>query len=233
MAKSDSTSNILQNIFSKKLTKAKEGIAKSLRNKSFKAIEDYKNSFKFELPGTGSKAVTVPSSPEINKEGIDDVKRANREKESSLRKANQDKESAVRKADSVKDQEKRRADREKESEKNQASNKKEGVVSRIMEYIKTDGARRRCAGGDGRKTESHDCDKLHSDMSHKEWEASQDTPKDEGKDGGTGDKAAYQKFFNAKLKKYGVKSPSELEGDDKKKFYDEIDAEWEGDNETD
>lgn len=176
MAKSDSTSNILQNIFSKKLTKAKEGIAKSLRNKSFKAIEDYKNSFKFELPGTGSNAVTVPSSPEINKEG---------------------------------------------------------VVSKVMEYIKTDGTRRRCAGGDGRKTESHDCEKVHSDMSHKEWEASQDTPKDEGKDGGTGDKAAYKKFFDTKLKKYGVSSPAELKGDDKKKFYDEIDAEWEGDNETD
>ena len=48
----DITSNILKDIFSKKLTKAKEGIAKSLRNKSFKAIEDYKNSFKFELPNT-------------------------------------------------------------------------------------------------------------------------------------------------------------------------------------
>ena len=41
----DITSNILKDIFSKKLNKAKEGIAKSLRNKSFKAIEDYKNSF--------------------------------------------------------------------------------------------------------------------------------------------------------------------------------------------
>ena len=28
-------------------------------------------------------------------------------------------------------------------------------------------------------TEEHDCDKEHSDMSHDEWEASQDTPKDE------------------------------------------------------
>ena len=55
----------------------------------------------------------------------------------------------------------------------------------------------------------------------------------EGKDGGTGDKEAYKKFFNAKLKKYGVTSPSQLKGDDKKKFYDEIDAEWEGDNEED
>ena len=64
-------------------------------------------------------------------------------------------------------------------------------------------------------------------MSHDEWEASKDTPKDEA----TGDKEAYKKFFDAKLKKYGVKSPDELKGDDKKKFYDEIDAEWECDNE--
>ena len=48
-----------------------------------------------------------------------------------------------------------------------------------------------------------------------------------------GDKKEYQAFFDKKLKKYGVKSPSELSGADKKKFYDEIDAEWEGDNEED
>ena len=58
----DTTSNILQNIFSKKLTKAKEGIAKGLKSKSLKAIEDYKNSFKFELPGTETKT-TTPETP--------------------------------------------------------------------------------------------------------------------------------------------------------------------------
>tara|TARA_B100000929_G_C15235874_1_gene328029 strand:+ start:140 stop:337 length:198 start_codon:yes stop_codon:yes gene_type:complete len=63
----DITSNILKNIFSKKLSKAKEGIAKSLRNKSFKAIEDYKNSFKFELPGTENKTTPTPSTPEADK----------------------------------------------------------------------------------------------------------------------------------------------------------------------
>lgn len=46
-----------------------------------------------------------------------------------------------------------------------------------------------------------------------------------------GDKEAYQKFFNDTLKKYGVKSPSELKGADEKKFYDEIDAGWEADDE--
>jgi len=48
-----------------------------------------------------------------------------------------------------------------------------------------------------------------------------------------GDKEAYQKFFNGMLKKFGVKSPAELEDDQKKKFYNEIDAGWEGDNEND
>ncbi len=48
-----------------------------------------------------------------------------------------------------------------------------------------------------------------------------------------GSKEEYEKFFNKKLKKYGVSSPSELSAADKKKFYDEIDAEWEGDNEED
>ena len=163
------------------------------------------------------------------KEGLVDVQRANRDKEASLRKSNRDKEATVRRAEQEKDQAKRRAEREKDIEKAKAKNKKEDIVQKVVEYIKTDGARRKCAGGDGRRTENHDCDKIHSGMSHDEWKASQDTPKDEA----TGDKEAYKKFFNAKLKKYGVTSPSQLKGDDEKKFYDEIDAEWEGDNEED
>ena len=35
----------------------------------------------------------------------------------------------------------------------------------------------------------------------------------------SGGKEAYQKFFNSLLKKYGVKSPSELDDKQKKKFY--------------
>lgn len=41
----------------------------------------------------------------------------------------------------------------------------------------------------------------------------------------------YQKFFKKKLEKYGVDSPAELSGEDKKKFFDEIGAEWEAENE--
>ena len=159
------------------------------------------------------------------KEALADVRKANREKEADLKQTNRDKENLVRRGERDKESLKRRAERDKEK----AKGKKESIVQKVVEYIKSDGARKKCAGGDGRRTENHDCDKIHSGMSHDEWEASKDTPKDEA----TGDKEAYKKFFNAKLKKYGVTSPSQLKGDDKKKFYDEIDAEWEGDNEED
>lgn len=48
-----------------------------------------------------------------------------------------------------------------------------------------------------------------------------------------GDKAAYQAFFKKMLKKFGVNSPDELEGDKKKEFFDKIDAGWKGDKEND
>ena len=47
----------------------------------------------------------------------------------------------------------------------------------------------------------------------------------------TGDKEAYQKFFNGVLKKFGVKSPSQLKGDKKKEFFDYIDKNWTADHE--
>ena len=46
-----------------------------------------------------------------------------------------------------------------------------------------------------------------------------------------GDKEAYKKFFNAALKKFGVSSPDELEGEKKKKFFDYVDKNWKGDHE--
>ena len=46
-----------------------------------------------------------------------------------------------------------------------------------------------------------------------------------------GTKAEYQKFFNGKLKKYGVKSPSSLSDEDKKKFFAEIEKEWTSEDE--
>lgn len=38
----------------------------------------------------------------------------------------------------------------------------------------------------------------------------------------------YTDFFNKKLEAYGVKSPSELNDEDKKKFFSEIKDEWKG-----
>ena len=49
----------------------------------------------------------------------------------------------------------------------------------------------------------------------------------------TGDKKEYEAFLKKMLKKYKVKSINDLKGDQKKKFFDEIDAGWKGDNEAD
>ena len=43
----------------------------------------------------------------------------------------------------------------------------------------------------------------------------------------------YQAFFNKALKKFGVSSPDELEGDKKKEFFDYIDKNYEADKESD
>ena len=49
----------------------------------------------------------------------------------------------------------------------------------------------------------------------------------------SGDKEAYQKFFQGLLKKFGVKSPAELDDNKKKAFYDAIDKGWKSDKESD
>lgn len=43
---------------------------------------------------------------------------------------------------------------------------------------------------------------------------------------------AYQKFFKKKLDKWGVESPEDLSDEDKKKFFNEIDSEWDSKNEV-
>jgi len=45
-----------------------------------------------------------------------------------------------------------------------------------------------------------------------------------------GDKEDYMKFFAGKLKKYGVKSPAELDVEKKKKFFNEIETDWKHDS---
>ena len=47
------------------------------------------------------------------------------------------------------------------------------------------------------------------------------------------EKTAYQKFFMSMLKKHGVTSPSQLKGDKKKKFFDDIDKKWKAKKEGD
>jgi len=81
----------------------------------------------------------------------------------------------------------------------------------VDEWIARDGTRRRVKERDQRKYK-----KL------KEWEEAAEA---------SGDKAAYQKFFNAAMKKFGITSPSELSGDKEKEFYDYIDKNWKADDE--
>jgi len=47
----------------------------------------------------------------------------------------------------------------------------------------------------------------------------------------SGGKEAYMKFFNSLLKKFGVDSPSELDGKKKKDFFNAVDKGWDGDGE--
>ena len=115
------------------------------------------------------------------KDGLAAVKKANNTKLRNLKKANSEKEAAVRNAEIEKKTEKARAEREKKIAAMTAKSQKENLIKKVTEYITKGGSRKKCAGGDGRRTENHDCDKVHPDMSHDEWDASQDTPKDEAK----------------------------------------------------
>ena len=62
----DIKSTVLKDILSKKLNKAKEGMTQILKDKSFKAIEDFKTSFKYELP-TQDAPTPTPETPEADK----------------------------------------------------------------------------------------------------------------------------------------------------------------------
>lgn len=60
-------------------------------------------------------------------------------------------------------------------------------------------------------------------------ESSEKTPKQKQEDA----KAKYKKFFDAALKKFGVNSPAELEGEKKKEFFDYVDKHYDAENEKD
>jgi hypothetical protein len=64
----------------------------------------------------------------------------------------------------------------------------------------------------------------------KEKKAEEATPEGPAKEESEKQKK-YQAFFNKALKKFGVKSPSELDDEKKKEFFDYVDANYEADNE--
>ena len=43
----------------------------------------------------------------------------------------------------------------------------------------------------------------------------------------------YEKFFQSAMKKFGISSPDELDDEKKKDFYNYVDKNWQGDNESD
>ena len=95
-----------------------------------------------------------------------------------------------------------------------------GVIAeeedQIDEYIKSDGARRRCAGGDGRR-------KGVNKVAEED-----DVEVDEG------NAEEYEKFFRAALKKFKVDSPADFKSEEeKKKFFDYVDKEYKADKEED
>ena len=45
------------------------------------------------------------------------------------------------------------------------------------------------------------------------------------------EKSAYDKYFEAKLKEWGIKSPAELSKKEKIKFFDAVDKGWKSDKE--
>ena len=47
------------------------------------------------------------------------------------------------------------------------------------------------------------------------------------------EKSAYDKYFEEMLKKWKIKSPSELDKKQKIAFFDEVDKGWKADKETD
>lgn len=63
----------------------------------------------------------------------------------------------------------------------------------------------------------------------KKDEADEEPPVDEESE----KQKKYKAFFTAALKKFGVKSPAELEGDKKKEFFDYVDKNYQSDNESD
>tara|TARA_B110000285_G_C15094554_1_gene601135 strand:- start:1054 stop:1272 length:219 start_codon:yes stop_codon:yes gene_type:complete len=70
----DIKSTLLKDILSKKLNKAKDGISQILKDKSFKAIEDYKKSFQFVLPLDDTTSYPEVSNNDLETPEVEPVK---------------------------------------------------------------------------------------------------------------------------------------------------------------
>ena len=70
----DIKSTVLKDILSKKLNKAKDGISQILKDKSYKAIEDYKKSFQFVLPLDDAPISAEVSNADVETPEVEPVK---------------------------------------------------------------------------------------------------------------------------------------------------------------
>lgn len=84
----------------------------------------------------------------------------------------------------------------------------------------------------GEEDINEDKDKIIEEADLKEKKVEEDL-NEETDDTLNEEQTKYMKFFQKKLKAKGVNSPSELSKEEKKKFFDMIDKEWEAENEED
>ena len=57
--------NIIKNILNKKYTKANDGMAKLLKDKAYTAIDNFKDSFKLNIPEPTVEPVAEPESEPV------------------------------------------------------------------------------------------------------------------------------------------------------------------------
>ena len=124
---------------------------------------------------------------------------------------------AKKKAEKVKEEE----DEDEKKDVKEATVKKEGnAFTKALNAARENGDSDFVVSGKKYKVEDYDQDEDEDEDKKKVNEASAKQEK-------------YKKFFDAALKKFGVKSPAELEGDKKKEFFDYVDKNYEAENESD
>ncbi len=112
-----------------------------------------------------------------------------------------------------------------EVEEVEEATKKEGnAFGKAVMAAKDKGDKEFMFAGKKYKVEDYDKDEDEDEEDSKEEDVSKEESDKQKK---------YQAFFQKALKKFGVKSPSELDKDKKKEFFDYVDANYEGENESD